>query len=128
MPIIRHGIEIGEIYISKDRDLIIKVTEVSYAGGRVYCKTQFNPDKITDIPLKDFDARFKLLELAPRGRYKPLDENTRANLTAQIIRSNRKNDTVTFWCGGQKLTDSYKKFAMEYRRESWAQTDIKSEE
>jgi hypothetical protein len=87
--------------------------------GHLHCKTRSG--KSINKSIRDFLDQFSELELRNRAKYIPIDKATRAGFTAQVIRASIKKDTVTFWCGGQKITDSYKKFAMEYRPAYWQQ-------
>lgn len=129
MSIRLYGIEIGGVYVSistadiarNDTPIVFQVEDVIANNGTVVCRYQVTPDIKSTVSLRSFSDNYQLLELAQGKRYRPISKDTRAGFTTRIIRTNRNKDTVTFWCGGQKITDSYKKFAMEYIRELWFQ-------
>jgi hypothetical protein len=59
-------------------------------------------------------------EIKKGARYTPVDERINSGMTAEVISTNQKNNTVTFWCGGRKYNWNIDEFLSEYQpKETW---------
>jgi hypothetical protein len=122
MAVKLQGLVFGNVYRHKQDETVLMVIGNCGRMGHLECKTRSG--KSITKPIQELLDNFTEIELCNRAKYIPIDKSIRAGFTAQVIRSSVKKDTVTFWCGGQKLTGSYRKFALEYRPAEWKQTGV----